>query len=123
MRDAIPGHEIDRIVARMKAGESLRHDIYPSLKTTIADIWFERNAESLYKLAGVDPASDEREDLDDVLDEPEPTEAKVAAEVEHEGEPLSEAERAAAREELAKLEEQARAADPAPEQKGKKHRK
>lgn len=77
-RDALPQHEIDRIAARVKAGERLE-DVYLSMAATVEKGWFDRNAESLYKLAGVERPTEPAEDLDDILDEPEPSEATVAA--------------------------------------------
>lgn len=77
-RDALPQHEIDRIAARLKAGERT-HDIYLSMAATVEEGWFARNAESLYALAEVDPARDaDPESLDDVLGAPEPSEAIVS---------------------------------------------
>lgn len=76
-RDALPQHEIDLIVRRLAAGERLEA-VQASMPTVTAE-WFERNAESLYKLAGLEEPAGETEGAEGELHQ-EPTPDAAPAE-------------------------------------------
>lgn len=83
-RDAIPGHEVDRMANRLKAGEPI--EVIQASAKDIAEVWFDRNTDALFALAGLERPAQQTLSLDDVLGEPEPTEAEVQAEIDREPE-------------------------------------